>query len=280
MPCGKCHYCRLRKAYDRAKQAWADARYFQYAYFITLTYDEEHLSFIDFCSEDGTIEKVPVLVKDEIREFKEILRDRARKRGYQNIKYMLSGEYGEKNGRPHYHMILLTDDPEIHNSLYEAGRSKTGYNLYGSTVLDKIWGKGLIKLSSASAACMDYTARYTLKKSYKGDKDKERKQVLGYQEEFISSTPGIGKRFLLENLEEILKHPSIQLPGTKGVSIPNYFINYLEKNGYEEWVKNFKEKNIRMQKERIEELEEQEGMLYDEFVKHQQFKVTKKQYEL
>ena len=280
VPCGKCHYCRLRKAYDRAKQAWADARYFTYSYFITLTYDEEHLTFMDFCGEDGTIEKVPVLRKDEIREFKEVLRDRARKRGFQNIEYMLSGEYGEKNGRPHYHMILLTDDPEIHQTLYPAERSKTGYNLYGSTALDDIWGKGLIKLSNASTACMAYTARYTLKKSYKGDKDKERKQILGYQEEFISSTPGIGKRYLQEHLTEILRKPTLQLPGTKGVSLPKYYIDWLDKNGYSQWVKNLKDENIKKQKERIEELEDKEEMYYDEFVKHQQFKVTKRQYEM
>lgn len=280
VPCGICHYCRLRKAYDRAKQAWCDSRYYKFQYFITLTYDDESLHFQNFVDADGVIQTLPVLSKDDARQFKEVLRDRARKRGYQNIEYMMSGEYGERNGRPHYHMILLTDDPEIELSLYAAGRTKTGYDLYGSIALDEIWQKGLIKLSRASTACMAYTARYTLKKSYKGDYDKLRKQFCDFPEEFISSTPGIGKRYLDEHLEEILKKPTLQLPGTKGVSLPSYFIDRLEKLGYSDFVKKLKDDNIDRQNKSIRQLEKDEKMRYDEFVKHQQFRRTKRQYEM
>lgn len=281
VPCGKCHYCKLIKSYDRAKQAWCDSRYFKYQYFITITYDDDNLPMQKFCNSDGVIERVPVLNKAEIRHFKEILRDRARKRNYQKIEYMLSGEYGEQNGRPHYHMILLTDDPEIELTLYQAGRTRTGYNLYGSTALDEIWDhKGIIKLSRASTACMAYTARYTMKKAYKGNEKAERMKYLDYQQEFITSTPGIGYKYLSEHLNEILEKPTLQLPTTKGVSLPRYFINKLEKMGYSEWVQNLKEDNIERQIECIKDTENLHNMHYDEFVKHQQFKITKKQYEM
>lgn len=280
VPCGRCHYCRLRKAYDRAKQAWCDAEYYKYQYFITITYDDDNLTWMNYCTDDGTIEPIPILNRQEIVDFKETIRDRARKRGYQPIEYMLSGEYGSQTARPHYHMILLTDDPEIDLHLYQAGRSRTGYDMFGSTTLDEIWDKGMIRLSRASVACMAYTARYTLKKSYKGDPDRDRKIALGYPDEFICSTPGIGSRYMQDHLDEILKHPSLQLPGTKGVSLPKYFIDKLERMGYSGWVEQLKQDNIERQKESINYTENLHNMHYDEFVRHQQFKITKKQYEM
>lgn len=279
VPCGKCYYCRLKKAYDWAKRCWAEAKYYKYALFITFTYDDDNLTWIDVPDKNGVIEKVPTLVRDEIIHAKEIIRDRARKRGYQPAKIMLSGEYGEKNGRPHYHMILLTDDPEITNNAYLSDYTRTGYQLYGSTTLDDIWNKGIVKFSKANETTAGYTARYTLKKQYKGSQEYERLTEMGRTAEFISTTKDIGKRYLEDNKDKIKQNPTINMPKTKGTSLPKYYIDQLEKEA-PEWVENLKKSNIAKQKEKIKYTEKTYNMHYDDFVKHQQFTKTKKQYEL
>lgn len=89
VPCGKCGFC-LKKAID----SWClrlshEMEISSSAFFITLTYDDEHLP-------SGS-----ELSKRDLQLF--IKRLRKRNPG---IRYFAIGEYGTEKGRPHYHAVI------------------------------------------------------------------------------------------------------------------------------------------------------------------------------
>jgi len=90
VPCGKCAFC-IKKAID----AWClrlmhELAVSSSAFFITLTYDDEHLP-------PGA-----ELSKRDLQLF--IKRLRKRNPG---IRYFAVGEYGTEKGRPHYHAVIF-----------------------------------------------------------------------------------------------------------------------------------------------------------------------------
>ena len=69
-----------------------EASYYKTNTFLTLTYNDENLP------KDGS------LSKEEVQKYLKRLRERLDGR---EIKFYAAGEYGEDNGRPHYHLILM-----------------------------------------------------------------------------------------------------------------------------------------------------------------------------
>lgn len=87
--------CRIAR-----REAWAlrlmhESLYWDSCIFITLTYDDDHLP------ENNS------LVPNDLTKFFKRLRKAIGKR---KIKYFACGDYGEKNFRPHYHIILFGMD--------------------------------------------------------------------------------------------------------------------------------------------------------------------------
>lgn len=122
--------------------------------FITLTYNNENLP------KDGSISK-----KALQNFFK-----RYRKRFPKNtIRYFACGEYGDLNGRPHYHAILFGED--FSHDRYLWSTNKRGEFLYRSPTLESLWvtakGKESLGHSSIGNVTFDscaYVARYVMKK--------------------------------------------------------------------------------------------------------------------
>lgn len=96
VPCGKCAHCIQTKRTHWAVRVYNECITCELGFFITLTYSNEFLTWVD---------DVPVLQYDDVKKFFK----KVRKEGY-NFRYFLVGEYGEKSGRPHYHLILVTDN--------------------------------------------------------------------------------------------------------------------------------------------------------------------------
>lgn len=93
-PCGQCMPCRINRRQEWTFRLLLELRQRAYTYFVTLTYDNEHLP-------DGN-----TLVKKDYQDFLKRLRKRL---GFK-IRYWVTGEYGEKYGRPHYHFLIFSDD--------------------------------------------------------------------------------------------------------------------------------------------------------------------------
>ncbi len=141
--CGKCQGCRRAR-----RRAWVGRMLLEQAdhresSFVTLTYATEHLPIVQD-EESGSW--IPTLVKSHPRSFIRCVRDR----GFE-LRYFGSGEYGEKGGRPHYHLIIFGLGPGA-IELFQAA-----------------WTKGFVSAYAANARTMSYVAKYTLK----GSKDIE-----------------------------------------------------------------------------------------------------------
>ena len=155
LPCGRCTECRIRKVKEWSVRCVAEKKTSESAWFVTLTYNDEHLRFQTV---DGV--NYPVLVKEDCQKFFKRLRKSlfGSKKG--NIRYFLSGEYGEKTLRPHYHAIIYNlhfDDLKIYKVC-----GKTVY--YTSEWLSNIWGLGYVVIGQCNDKTTTYTCAYTMKK--------------------------------------------------------------------------------------------------------------------
>lgn len=106
--CGKCQECRAAK-YNAVLQRSLVEAMSSYLYFVTLTYDNDHIPSLKF--PDGT-QIYFANYDDVILMFK-----RLRDSGVldRDFRYLCVNEYGDKTNRPHFHIIiyvarLATDD--------------------------------------------------------------------------------------------------------------------------------------------------------------------------
>ena len=88
IPCGKCEACVQNKALEWTARLMKEAEEWKYTYFVTLTYDDNH-------------------VKDLNKRDLQLFLKRFRKKTGFEMKYYITGEYGEMTFRPHYHAIFL-----------------------------------------------------------------------------------------------------------------------------------------------------------------------------
>lgn len=140
IPCGKCVECRLN--YSRQ---WADRCMFELedykpseAWFVTLTYDDDHIMDIGSDIFAGT------LLKSDLQLFFKSLRRQIKYHGFGNgVRFYACGEYGTTTFRPHYHIILYGLDLLVHDHLNFWVKTKSGYNTWRSPFLEKVWKKVL-----------------------------------------------------------------------------------------------------------------------------------------
>lgn len=79
-------------------------------YFVTLTYNDENLPYLSIvCRSSGEVlQVVRCFSARHIRNFIKYFRMLLKKNGYEwkGMKYIVCSEFGEKKGRPHYHLLL------------------------------------------------------------------------------------------------------------------------------------------------------------------------------
>lgn len=166
LPCGGCLGCRKAKAKEWALRCTLELHDHQHATFTTLTYDDKKLP--------------PTLRRRDLQLFIKRLRRHTPNR----IRFFACGEYGEQNGRPHYHAIL--------------------YGCSAPTDSDRIntaWSQGHTQTVAVTPAAIAYTAGYAAKKIglkpepvNKTVIDYETGEEYEWQEPFLqmSRNPGIG----------------------------------------------------------------------------------------
>lgn len=94
VPCGKCLICQRNLVHDWSMRMRYESLDSKCVFFITLTYDDDHLPI----NEQGFV----TLVKSDLQKFFKRLRKSIK------VRYFAVGEYGSKFGRPHFHIILFT----------------------------------------------------------------------------------------------------------------------------------------------------------------------------
>ena len=203
VPCGHCIGCRLDKARDWATRCMLEASLYEENYFITLTYDNDHLP------KNGKISKRDI----------QLFNKRLRKEYGDGIRFFLCGEYGETFKRPHYHGIYFN----LHlDDLVKIADTSHG-KYYSSEKLARVWKNGFVLVGECSFKSAGYVARYSMK-SFNVETDF--KPFL-----LMSRNPGIGHDWIKSNLVKVYSTDKIYFDfGDKHVSSSNrYFDSQLEK---------------------------------------------------
>jgi hypothetical protein len=251
--CGQCSGCRIRRRMDLALRLQHEAHFHEHTWFVTLTYDDEHLPA------GGT------LVADHITKFIKNLRNGLRKTK-EKTRFFGVGEYGGEEGRPHYHVILFgprLDDRTIaytkpNKQFYSPQFVKmfgkeSNNEYYESETLNKAWGdKGFVQVTSVSEATMQYVAKYHIDK-VTGDKAEEHYQATTIDGQIIqrqpetarmSGKPGLGKKWIEKYWTDVYPDGFIISSGTKHAP-PKYYDRWLEEHHPEMYadLKERREKN-------------------------------------
>ena len=93
IPCGRCIECRLKRSREWANRCMLELPYHESSYFLTLTYDDNHLRYGDVHDENGFLVQNPTLYKKDLQDFFKRLRKNYK---YDNhLKYYACGEYGD-----------------------------------------------------------------------------------------------------------------------------------------------------------------------------------------
>jgi len=137
-------------------------------------------------------------------------------------RYYYCGEYGDRFGRPHYHVLLFNF--RFDDKLLLKGEGDRA--LYTSETLTKIWGLGFASIGAVTPESAAYVARYVLKKQ-EGDTQRE----AGRRPEFtrMSRRPGIGADWIDTFAFDVYPSNVINHSG-KNYSVPRYYDARIEKS--------------------------------------------------
>nr|QJB19228.1 MAG: replication initiator protein [Microvirus sp.] len=228
LPCGRCIGCRMEKARQWGMRCLHEAKMWPSNHYVTLTYGDE------FLPPGGT-----VCVRD-VQLFMKRLRKRCQGVGYamvngewsNPIRFFLGAEYGENNGRPHYHALLFNCS---FGDLVPFGRNKRGETLYTSSLLSSLWSSdgspmGHCTVGAVTFDSAVYCAKYALKK-VTGDAAYEAYQVWDENGELydrvpefavMSRRPGIGAPYYEKFGGEVRSLDNVVING-KTVRPPRYY---------------------------------------------------------
>lgn len=141
------------------------------------------------------------------------------------LRFYLSGEYGSRTLRPHYHAIIFGLSLEDFADRKLKGVNELGQMYYISDELQSIWQNGFVLLCDVSWQTCAYVSRYVTKKV--AGVDGKSLAYLNALPEFalMSRKPGIGRQYLTKH-PDCLDFQNINLSTPDGglkIGIPKYF---------------------------------------------------------
>lgn len=240
--CRKCLPCRLNMAREKATRAVHEAKMHENNIFLTLTYDEKHL-------------ESPRLIYLHWQLFMKSLREKiiydAEKKINQKLtkemknaiapRYMVTGEYGELNKRPHWHAILFNYGPKDSTFKYT---SELGETVYTSETIDKLWKRGSAEFGSVTFESACYVARYAAKKLVHGDDQSHDYHPIHK----TSSGRAIGRTWIEENYKHVFTNGFVTVKkGEKIIQtkIPRYYEDWYKKHYPEDPFKYYSEVKVK-----------------------------------
>lgn len=221
--CGKCIGCRLSKSEDWAIRCMHESKMHASSCFITLTYDDDHLP------QNGSL---------HYPDFQKFAKRARKKKG--PFRFFVAGEYGDLNGRPHYHACLFGVSFDrshvVHTGPYP------GADVYESPELSALWPFGYSSVGDFSYQSAAYVARYCVKK-VSGELATEHYtrmdqygQIVEIVPEFghMSLRPGLGSTFHDKYKDEMLRRDAVVVSGRER-KVPRYYdTKYGRSNPYEQ----------------------------------------------
>ena len=233
VPCNSCDECLLNRAKRKAAQLMIenyDRKDPEGSWFITLTYDDNHMPYNEVYKHGNLISveeslppKDPYLYqfkadrKKCIKPFIDNLSYHAKtKYGDEKIMWFYCGEYGGISKRPHFHMIIFgLHIPLDELKFYE---QRDGYNLYEWTKGAEIWENGFVTVGNFTPETAAYVAGYVLKKQSTKTKNWYYQQQ-GKIPEYTGQSryPAIGANYYEKHKDIIYETDEIYIPGALGV---------------------------------------------------------------
>jgi len=226
LPCGQCVGCRLERSRQWAIRIVHEASLYEDNCFLTLTYNNENLP------PDGSLKTEHFQefmkrfrMKNSIKVPYSSLKTRRichKRYTLRKIRFFHCGEYGDQEGRPHYHACIFNYNFRD-KKLYSRNN---GFPLYTSEELQALWPHGFCTIGSLTFETAAYTARYIMKK-VTGDKAED--HYNGKKPEYItmSRRPGIGKTWFEKFKSDIYPHDYVVINGKK-VGVPKFYDQLLE----------------------------------------------------
>lgn len=189
VPCGKCTACRMNYASSWAIRIMHEAKEWEKRCFVTLTYDDEHLS------------PSRSLDKAAVSAFLKRLRKNFPAGG---VKFFAAGEYGEKNHRPHYHLVLF------------------GVGSESRALIEHCWPFGFVSIGDFSLERARYVAGYAVKKLFSAGADFYKSRGLVPEFSLMSRRPGIGDKWLAKHSDLVRHVGHIKVQGS-AYALPRYY---------------------------------------------------------
>lgn len=153
VPCGKCIQCLQERKDAWCYRLFLESQTSKHSYFVTLTYDNaslplrkhsddsfvRYIDYIKYKSIEFVSESLyPKDLTDYWKRVRKALPDKS-------IKYYACGEYGDKDGRPHYHFVLFNSDCDAP---------------FLESVIDDKWQFGFVKIEPLIYPYIEYVTKY------------------------------------------------------------------------------------------------------------------------
>lgn len=232
--CGKCVECRLNDSKEWAQRAVAESMCHSENWFITLTYDNEHLPppILTYSRHSYDFGEWSPLLYEHFQGFMKRLLSRLRYVGIEDVRFFMCGEYGPKNGRPHFHCILYNCPIPDLKKLTEVTLGGKTYSYLTSDLIEEAWGNGFITIGQVSWESSAYVARYVLKKMTPLEEYDYQKLCTENGWEFLppemrqaSRRPGLGRPFFEDHKDDIYEFDKVVLSNGKACKPCAYFDN-------------------------------------------------------
>lgn len=213
-----------------------EAQLWEHNEYVTLTYDPENLP-----PDLNLVHRHYVLFQKRlVNHFARLKQNAIDGRPNYKLKnrYYMSGEYGEENGRPHYHAILFNtwfEDRKYHC------KTDAGAKLYTSELLTRLWGLGFASTGDVTWESAAYVARYVMKKINEKGKTKTEnkyreiinpetgeiiKRIQPYSQ--MSRSPGIGKKWIEKYAADVYPH-GLKVVNGHEIRPPRYYDEHFKK---------------------------------------------------
>lgn len=207
IPCGHCIGCRVNKAQTWTTRIMHESELHEHSAFITLTYDEANLP-----------PHASLRPKDMV-DFLKRLRKAAEPH---HLRFFQVGEYGDRTGRPHHHLLLWG-----HRFADLRRHSEGKFPLDTSAELDRLWGHGFCYVGALTRESALYCAMYTTKR-ITGPKAAEHYGDRHPEYATMSRRPGIGSQWAKRWRSDIYPDGTITLAGGTKLPTPRLYDDHLK----------------------------------------------------
>jgi len=192
---------------EKAVRALHEAKMHDSNIFLTLTYNEESLSSQEL----------------DYRHWQLFMKKLRYNNPDRYMPFMVTGEYGDKNKRPHWHAILFNYQADDAKLKYTTERQE---KVYESEELTKLWGKGNTEFGSVTIDSAGYVARYAAKKLVHGnDQDHNFHPI-----HRTSCKRAIGRSWIEKYYKHTFENGYIYLPNGEKCKIPRYYHDWAKEH--------------------------------------------------